>query len=314
LPDNQPLVTVFTLIYNTNPRFVIEAIKSIRCNNYPNIQHIIIDDCSPNPEPKRVVKEWIDRENYLCEFYEHDENYGICRTLNHVLELAKGKYIFGCSDDLILTNRISGDIDLFEKSDSEKIDVVFSKCLNMYGNEVSEEVFPKNIIINNLKSNLLWCNCINANAVTIRVATLKEVGGYDENFMIEDYPMWLKLSQLDKKFHFRNEITSIYRINPDGLSNAKKDLVNFEDFKTKLHFCNFFSKDLYSYHLKIVLEQFESKSDYKKLYLKLFEKKYGKHISILFFDKFIPSSKIKFIELCFSELTYRFVKFRFKIV
>jgi glycosyltransferase involved in cell wall biosynthesis len=72
-----PLVTVVTLIYNTNPKFVIEAIESVRANNYSNIQHIIIDDCSPDPEPKEVVKNWIQENNYSCEFYEHDENYGI---------------------------------------------------------------------------------------------------------------------------------------------------------------------------------------------------------------------------------------------
>ena len=41
----EPLVTVFTLIYNTNPKYVIEAIESVRANNYSNLQHIIIDDC-----------------------------------------------------------------------------------------------------------------------------------------------------------------------------------------------------------------------------------------------------------------------------
>lgn len=113
-----PLVTVFTLIYNTNPRYVIEAIESVRANNYPNLQHIIIDDCSPNPEPKRAVKQWIKDNNYLCEFYEHETNYGICKTLNHVLELTKGKYLFGCSDDLISSTKILSDVEILEKSET----------------------------------------------------------------------------------------------------------------------------------------------------------------------------------------------------
>ncbi|MFN5849008.1 MAG: glycosyltransferase family 2 protein, partial [Chitinophagales bacterium] len=108
-----PLVTVFTLIYNTDPRYVIEAIESIRANNYPNLQHIIIDDCSPDIKPKQVVKSWIRENNYSCEFYEHKVNYGLCKTLNHVLELAKGEYLFGCSDDLITENRIRQDVETF---------------------------------------------------------------------------------------------------------------------------------------------------------------------------------------------------------
>ena len=61
---NYPLVTVFTLIYDTNPKFVIQAIESIRANNYPNLQHIIIDDCSINPQSKETVKKWISENKF----------------------------------------------------------------------------------------------------------------------------------------------------------------------------------------------------------------------------------------------------------
>ena len=114
-----PLVTVFTLIYNTNPKFVIEAIESVRANNYPNLQHIIIDDCSSDQLPKEKVKNWILENNYPCEFYEHEINYGVCKTLNHVLELAKGKYIFGCSDDVILNNKIITEVNILNNLDEK---------------------------------------------------------------------------------------------------------------------------------------------------------------------------------------------------
>src|SRR6188474_3378131 len=96
-----PLVTVFSLVYNTG-KYVIEAIESVKANNYPNIQHIIIDDCSYDGVSTELVSDWIKENNYNCTFIKHEKNQGICRTLNEILRLAKGKYIFGVSDDLIM--------------------------------------------------------------------------------------------------------------------------------------------------------------------------------------------------------------------
>jgi glycosyltransferase involved in cell wall biosynthesis len=205
-----PRVTVFTLIYNTNPRYIIEAIESVRANNYPNIQHIIIDDCSPDPIPKSIVKDWIAKENYPCEFYEHDVNFGICKTLNHVLQLAKGKYMFGCSDDVILCERIWGDINLFESN--KLIDVVHSnyQIINSSG-ELSFK--GKEISIENKLyfDRLLVSNFISAPTVTWKVERLKQVGGFSEKFKFEDYELWLRMAKMGCLFEFRNEITTLYR-------------------------------------------------------------------------------------------------------
>lgn len=39
-----PVVTVTHLCYNTGS-LVIEAIKSVMANDYPNVQQVILDDC-----------------------------------------------------------------------------------------------------------------------------------------------------------------------------------------------------------------------------------------------------------------------------
>jgi GT2 family glycosyltransferase len=230
--DNYPLVTVFTLIYNTNPRYVIEAIESIRANNYPNIQHIIIDDCSPDPTPKETVKQWIKENNYPCEFYEHDVNYGICKTLNHVLELAKGKYILGCSDDLLSPTRIGNDVKILE-SINENYALVFGMSQIMDSNSNLEfNVIPN---LNNLPADdnyfnlLVHGNMISAPSVTMKTECLRVVGGYDEAIKYEDYDMWLKLSQ--KGFYFKANpiINSYYRIHKENISSSVNYVV--EDFK-----------------------------------------------------------------------------------
>ena len=228
MPVNQPLVTVFTLIYNTNPRFVIEAIESIRCNNYPNIQHIIIDDCSPNPEPKRVVKEWINREKYLCEFYEHEVNYGVCKTLNHVLELAKGKYILGCSDDIIASNKIETEVSILDSlgkefaatySDATLID---EKSNPRYGLFIQKYRSFDYLPDGNLYEILLEGNFLPAMSMMWKTDSIRKIGGYDEDISYEDHDLHLRLTKRFK-YKYTGKILAKYRIHQESLINNMKD-------------------------------------------------------------------------------------------
>jgi glycosyltransferase involved in cell wall biosynthesis len=221
MQDNWPLVTVFTLIYNTEPRYIIEAIESIQANNYPNIQHIIIDDCSTDPTPKDIVQKWIAENNYICEFYEHDKNFGICKTCNHVLELAKGKYILACCDDLITPTRIWDDVKKLESLD-ENYALVFglSQVIDSESN-LKYNVFPT---LNELPEDdnyfnlLIYANMIPAPSATIRTECLRKVGGYDEALTFEDYDMWLKLSNHGFQFASYPKINSNYRVHGNSFS------------------------------------------------------------------------------------------------
>jgi GT2 family glycosyltransferase len=232
--EHYPLVTVFTLIYNTNPLFNIEAIKSIRSNNYPNIQHIVIDDCSPNTASKRVVKEWIENEQYQCEFYEHDVNYGLCKTLNHVLSLAKGEYIFGCSDDVIVTNRIQTQITEFEKlgknyafifSDMSIInnnnDLISDSYINANGITESEILELESLSsINQIRYILITKNILMAPTITYSVEALRKIGGFDERLYFEDLDIHTRLILHGYKFKFYNHILAKYRKSDDSMSQS----------------------------------------------------------------------------------------------
>jgi GT2 family glycosyltransferase len=242
-----PLVTVFTLIYNTNPRYVIEAIESVRANSYPNLQHIIIDDCSPDPEPKRVVKQWVKDNDYLCEFYEHEVNYGVTKTLNHVLELAKGKYFFGCSDDILLKNRIYSDVQILENIDPSYA-IIHSKTeiIDKESRLVQKLFTTKKMPADNdYFEQLLTGNFICAPSVTMVTNIIKKVGGYNESLLFEDYDMWLRLSKLGYKFKFLDQINTQYRIHDESMSNNQKIISEMRKI-VQMHIKE--NKHIYLYH------------------------------------------------------------------
>lgn len=232
----KPLVTVFTLIYNTNPRYVIEAIEAVRANNYPNLQHIIIDDCSPDPSPRNTIQAWIKSNNYNCEFYVNEKNLGVCKTLNKVLSLSKGKYLIGCSDDLITPDRINTEVELFESLD-ESYGIVFGLTQTMDQNgELQAQVRPLlgRISDNDYFRHLIKENFISAPSVTMKTSALMELGGFDESLILEDYDMWLRLAYSGYRFKLQPRINSYHRVHSGGLSSNPK--VEIDSIKVRLKF------------------------------------------------------------------------------
>lgn len=275
-----PLVTVFTLIYNTNPRFIIEAIESVKANNYPNLQHIIIDDCSPDPKPKEVVKKWIKDNSYPCEFYEHEVNYGICKSLNHVLELAKGKYMIACSDDIFFSNKIIKEVEIFE-SLNEKYAVIYSLSQSINENNTIKyphinPVFELNNIPNvDLYERLFERNCISAPSTIMRTKALRSVGGYDELILIEDYDMWLNLAKNGYLFYCLPDITTYYRVRSDSMTATLNNwcLVHMKIYSK--HKNNI--RALKSAKLTLISSYLNNSSDLKEVkdfYYKNFSKRY----------------------------------------
>jgi glycosyltransferase involved in cell wall biosynthesis len=109
-----PLVSVITLVYNTG-RYVLESFECVKRQNYPNLQHVIIDDCSTD-DSSAVVREWISKNNYECEFIQHTVNKGVQHTLKEAFGLSKGKYFVGISDDLWTDNKLNDQVALLEKA------------------------------------------------------------------------------------------------------------------------------------------------------------------------------------------------------
>ena len=222
--EELPLITVFTLIFNTG-KYVIEALESLNRTEYPRekIQNIIIDDFSTD-NSLQLVENWIGANNYNCELIKHKENWGVCKTLNQVIELSKGEYITGLSDDIILPKSFKKLVFEFSKlekdfavvfGDAELIDehsnLLFGKFIQRYKPKLT------NVPEGNIFDNLLEGNFIPMMASLIKVNAIRDVGGFDENLKYEDYDLWLRISR-KYQFRFINSVVAQYRIRKDGLS------------------------------------------------------------------------------------------------
>ena len=105
--NNNPLVSILIFSYN-HEQYIAECLESILVQNYPNIELIVIDDCSPD-------KTWEIIENYKlrCKqklhninFILKDTNKGLVDSINQGVNVATGDFILMCaSDDKLASNK-----------------------------------------------------------------------------------------------------------------------------------------------------------------------------------------------------------------
>ena len=111
------LVSVLIPAYN-HEKYVKETIKSIIAQTYKNIELIIVDDGSKDSTWQKI-KEMRDKceERFVRVHFETKENEGTCRTLNKLLSIAQGEFVYLiASDDLAKPQAIEKEVSFLEKN------------------------------------------------------------------------------------------------------------------------------------------------------------------------------------------------------
>ncbi|MBN7774043.1 glycosyltransferase family 2 protein [Clostridium aminobutyricum] len=104
--ENQPLVTIITVVYNRRKKLK-RAIESVLGQSYQNIEYILIDGGSTDGTLE-VIKEYEDKIDY----YISQEDKGIYNAMNKGLQLARGEYIgIVNSDDYFDINAVKCSIE-----------------------------------------------------------------------------------------------------------------------------------------------------------------------------------------------------------
>ena len=217
-----PLVSIAAINYN-NSKTVIETLESIRNQTYPNIELIVVDDCSTDNDVE-LINDWLKSYTGNYKFIQHEKNLGISATYNSGLKNATGKYFSTVdTDDAILPEKIEIQVKILEASD-EKTAAVYSNAYLMDVNSaLIEGLFIQchrkfsEIPSGNIYKTLLQGNYIPVMSVLIKKAIFNDIGLYDEDLYDNDFDMWLRIA---KKYDivFSDYISSKYRIRPGSLS------------------------------------------------------------------------------------------------
>ncbi len=110
------LVSVLLPSYN-HEKFISETIDSVLAQTFKDFEFIIIDDFSRD-RSKEIIKEYKEKDNRI-KFLFHNENIGISKTENELLNMAKGKYIaFLNSDDVWDKKKLEKQLKVLESNEN----------------------------------------------------------------------------------------------------------------------------------------------------------------------------------------------------
>ena len=295
-----PLVTVCIPVYN-HYRFVKECIQSVVEQDYENIELIIIDDGS-NDDSFLIVEDCISKcKNRFKRFnFIQRENKGVCYTLNEAIEWSQGKF-FGsiASDDVWLSNKVSCQIEYLKKNESAS--AVFGGVILIDQNSIEiKKIYGKNIKYN-FEDILLKNSTIFAVTNLIRIDDLKGTGGYHIDRKLEDFYMWLKLTEcVGKTIDVTPQIVAKYRLHSHNISrNYKcmhadmvritKDYINHPLYKLAVDSVFLESSNSAAFYNKRDAFMYLSKAKFR------FQKNYFKALIKIFMPKYLLNKLAKIL-------------------
>ncbi len=224
---NEPVVSVVIITYNS-ARYLTETLDSIYAQTYKKIELVISDDHSPD-NTVALAESWIAQHGHRftnCVIRAGAENLGITGNVNAGIRRASGHYVkLLAGDDLLLPDAIEVYVNgcrelgtrylftwLRKFSDDENGRKIWDEAPPM---EIFQAEAPQQFAM------LLGGNRVYGPLFFCEKSFLEEMGLYDERYeMLEDYPMWMKLTGRGHKLYFKNIPTVLYRQSPDSVSRG----------------------------------------------------------------------------------------------
>jgi glycosyltransferase domain-containing protein len=228
-----PLVTVGITTYN-RPRLLQKALDSVSNQSYPNLEIIVVDDCSPEAETEALVKKAAFKDSRI-RYFKQDKNTGVALNVNHVLEKASGEYFMWlCDDDWIGSNYIEKCLSFILENPEYLL--VSGKTLfylsdkYLFEGEVidSEDKSPTKRVIDFYDKHLGTANCPNfgiINLKNLKDLRLKNIQGHD-NVWVSNIAFLGKIKTLDNVY--------IYRLLGGASQSLEKSALTFNYSKFEL--------------------------------------------------------------------------------
>lgn len=236
-----PLVSVAVATYNS-AAFVEETLESIFNQTYSPIALVVSDDCSKD-NTVEIVQNWLAQERVVERFDSIQlvtvpENTGVSANCNRCIAAVPSDYFkFIAGDDIILPDGIQKYMAFAIQNPQARI--IFSQ-IRVYQEHFKPESYvkttpldyPYNLMDDKLTAYdqyqlLLLSDRIHYTpSFFLNKHAIIEVGGYDEeNKLVEDYPMWLKLTKAGERLYYFHQETVGYRIHSKAANNTGQHVI-----------------------------------------------------------------------------------------
>ena len=210
----EPLVSVIISAFNAE-NTIEKSVESISHQSYKNLEILVSDDCSTDNTYEMLMK--MNSKDERIVVIKNQKNLGLTKSLNNLLNLARGEYIARHdADDISKKIRIERQLNyLLEKN----FDAVC--CLAKIIGE--ERIIPNISRFVNPKFVMKIKNPFIHGTLLIKRETIQSVGNYDERFLFsQDYKLFkdlfaqgYKIKNLKEVLYFlnmKNNISTKFKI------------------------------------------------------------------------------------------------------
>jgi glycosyltransferase involved in cell wall biosynthesis len=219
-----PLISVIIPTYN-RANLLPRAVRSACGQTYRNLEILVVDDASSDNTEE--VARMLEEEDARVRYIKREKNGGGSAARNTGIRESKGEYIALLdSDDEWLSEKIEKQMKVFEKSNDEKLGVVYCGYKEIKNNKTVFINTPKHK--GNIIQTLLINNYITGGGSTglIKKECFNEIGFFDESKILkeggsQDYDMYLRIAT---KYHFgyTTEALAVYHQHGTNLTSSSK--------------------------------------------------------------------------------------------
>lgn len=186
-----PRITVITPAYNAG-RTIAVALESVRAQDYPDLEHIVVDGGSTDG-----TVELLRGRDEIRWVSETDR--GLAHAMNKGIAMATGEIVGELNaDDVHVPGALAAVAEAF--AENPGAEWVTGRCpiVDGEGREIRRAISAyKNALLRRYSLPLyLTQNFVSAPATFFRTDVLRELGGFDERYRISvDYDLQLKLAR-----------------------------------------------------------------------------------------------------------------------
>ena len=176
--------------YNHEP-YVESAVRSVMEQTGVDFELIVIDDGSKDRSPE-ILKRLSEELGFM---FIHRPNKGVVATLNEALSLARGLYVCSfSSDDIMPPERLKNQSDFLD-AHPEAV-ACFGQVMPLFDDGKLGEMdvrYLRSVPQVTFKESFLGQKALHGCAEMFVREKILAIGGYDNRYYFEDYPLYLKI-------------------------------------------------------------------------------------------------------------------------